>query len=650
VTSSSEATGSRERATGKFLLASHLAGFGADDATEANLGGILSFYRYTYERQRVERPYHSDVMGPAVSAHAVQFYEDDQVLIEGLGEFVGAALGSGGGCIVIATPEHHRDLTERLATNGIDVGRVTGEGRYIPLDARETLDRIMLEGYPAPQKFQSELEPVVQQAMSRLKYRSGMVSAFGEMVAILWAEGKREEAIKLEHLWSELLGKHKLNLRCAYPIASFAKSSDAGIFHEICSAHSSVTPSESYKSLQDLAARDKLVSSLQQKASTVDAMVEEREKEVAHRKVVEEKLRRSEEFTRNIIESSDDCVKVLDLDGRIQYMSPSGQRALEMTDQSQFLNKLWVELWNQEDYARAQDALETARIGGVGCFQGDSFTMNGTKKSWDVRITPALDRKGKIERLVAVSRDITELRTAQQLAIQSEKLAGAGRVAATIAHEINNPLEAVTNFIYLALTAEGLPEAVSRHLEIADRELARVSQIAQQTLGFYRDTSSVRRISLANLIRDVLVVYERKLAYKQIETAVSISPELELYGRQGELRQALSNLLTNAIDASRPGGKIWLRARPSRRWNHGGEEGVRITLADNGSGMSSEVQKRIFVPFFTTKAEVGTGIGLWATKTLIEQQGGTLRFRSRQGERSGTAMAIFLQNARGKAA
>jgi signal transduction histidine kinase len=195
------------------------------------------------------------------------------------------------------------------------------------------------------------------------------------------------------------------------------------------------------------------------------------------------------------------------------------------------------------------------------------------------------------------------------------------------------------------MTAKGLPEEVCRHLEIADRELARVSQIAQQTLGFYRGTSNDRWISVADLIRDVLVVYDRKLAYKQIEAVVSVIPDLKLYGRQGELRQALSNLLTNAIDASKSGGKIWVRARRSRRWDADRADGVRITLADNGSGMSPEVQRKIFVPFFTTKTEVGTGIGLWATRTLIEQRGGFLRFQSREGDRSGTVMSIFLPNA-----
>ena len=579
----------------------------------------LSRHRYGHEDKQLS---HRDVMGPAMSAHAVRSSEDDAVFIHSLSEFVGAALGAGGASIVIATQDHHRKLIETLSSNSIEMARILAEGRYIHLDARRTLDRFMLRGRPDRHRFWEELEPVVQRAKAALRPGCTTIATFGEMVAILWAAGNHEAAIELEHLWNELIQRHKMHLRCAYPVGSFAGHSYSGKFEAICSEHSAI------------------------KASEVDAAVEEREKEVAHRKVVEEKLRRTEEFARNIIESSADCVKVLDLEGRIQYMSPSGQRTLEITDRSQFLNKRWVELWREEDRARADQALSAARDGDVGCFQGDSLTMSGTRKSWDVRITPALDRQGKIERLVAVSRDMTELKSAQQLAIQSEKLAATGRLAATIAHEINNPLEAVTNFIYLAMTAKGLPEEVCRHLEIADRELARVSQIAQQTLGFYRGSSKDGWISVSDLIRDVLIVYERKLAYKHLETIVSVVPDLKLYGRQGELRQALSNLITNAIDASRNAGKIWLRARRSKCWTNTREEGVRITLADNGTGMSREVQKKIFIPFFTTKAEVGTGIGLWATKALIEQQGGLLRFRSRQGEEAGTAMSIFLPNAR----
>jgi signal transduction histidine kinase len=357
---------------------------------------------------------------------------------------------------------------------------------------------------------------------------------------------------------------------------------------------------------------------------------------------VEEKLRRSEEFVKEVIESSVDSVEVLDLEGRLEYMSPPGQRALEIKDIRPFLGRRWVDLWPEEDRRKAEAAVAAAKAGAVGSFHGDCCTLGGVSKSWDVRITPARGANGEIERLIAVSRDMTELRQAQMLVMQAEKLAATGRLAATIAHEINNPLEAVTNFIYLAKTSPGVPEEVRQHLEIADQELARVAQIAQQTLGFYRDNSRHRWITVADLISDVVAIYQRKLRYKHLDLHLSVDRELRFYTRQGELKQALANLMANAIDASNEGGRLWLRVRRTRHWGNGMEEGVRITLADNGVGMSPEVQRRIFVPFFTTKADVGTGIGLWMTKNLVEKQGGTMRFRSRQGEKAGTVMSCFL--------
>ena len=523
-----------------------------------------------------------------------------------------------------------------LRDNSIDTRRARAGARLITLDAAELLSRFMVHDRPDSTLFREAIEPVLHQARRARIRPSSPLNVFGEMAAVLWAEDKKEAAIELEHLWNELERHEEFNLRCAYQMRGVSAAERPQLVKNTA---------EACPPASNQGDKPKVAPVPAQRPSAVQQMVAQREKELARRREVEEKLHRTEELTRSIIESSVDCIKLLDLDGRIQYMSPPGQRALEVTDAIQFLNRNWTDFWNEKDKRRAEDALAAARFGGVGYFQGDCCTFKGTRKSWDVRITPALGKSGQIERLVAVSRDITELRTAQELAVQAEKLAAAGRLAATIAHEINNPLEAVTNFIYLAMTAKGLPEEVCRHLQIADHELARVAQIAQQTLGFYRENSKQRWISIPELVHDVMIVYERKLALKRIETDVKVDPELRLFCKHGELRQAMANLLANAIDASREGGKLWLRARTSRHWDTGTAEGVRITLADNGIGMAPDVKKRIFVPFFTTKAEVGTGIGLWATKTLIEQQRGHLRFRSRQGDRSGTVMSIFLPHA-----
>jgi signal transduction histidine kinase len=234
-----------------------------------------------------------------------------------------------------------------------------------------------------------------------------------------------------------------------------------------------------------------------------------------------------------------------------------------------------------------------------------------------------------------------ELRVAQRAAIESERQSGAGRMAATIAHEINNPLEAVTNFIFLAMSTEGLPPDARLHLQMADRELARAAQITRQMLGFYRGGSKTRWVAVSDLIHDIVAMYNRKLRSKQLTTVTSVDPRLEVYAQEGELRQVLLNLTANAVDASHPGGKLWFRVRRATNWKGEGH-GVRITVADNGSGIPPEVQRRMFAPFFTTKAGAGTGIGLWVTKCLVEQHSGRIRFRSSQGRKRGTVMSLFL--------
>lgn len=580
---------------------------------------------------------------PASSmSHSVQFYEDDGVFLDSLSEFVGSALGSGTPCVMIATQAHRDGVEDRLKTWGIDLSVAIRAGRYLCLDAEYTLAKFMVDGWPDETRFYSVIEAVLLRARMTMLPRATPVAAFGEMVALLWAAGNCEAAIRLEQLWNELSRRHAFTLRCAYPLGCFGQSADDALFNRVCDEHHHVVPTESFTSLQNDRERLRMVSALQQKAHTLQLALAEREQAITQREHIEEKLRRTEEFAQKVVESSVDCIKVLDIEGRLEYMSAPGQRALEIEDIAPFLGRRWVDFWNEEDRPRAEAAVGKAQAGGVGSFQGDCPTQKGTQRSWDVKITPALSSDGKIEQLIAVSRDITEFKRAQVALMQAEKLAATGRLAATIAHEINNPLEAVTNFIYLAKTTEGLPEDVYRKLEIADRELARVAQIAQQTLGFYRDNSQHKWVSLSELIGEVMTLYERKLRYKRIETEIEVDAELKLHLKHGELKQALSNLIANAIDASSEGGKLWLRARPNKNWTNGLEPGVRITLADNGSGMSLDVQQRIFVPFFTTKQDVGTGIGLWVTRNLIEQQGGYMRFRSNQGQRAGTVMSFFL--------
>jgi PAS domain S-box-containing protein len=261
--------------------------------------------------------------------------------------------------------------------------------------------------------------------------------------------------------------------------------------------------------------------------------------------------------------------------------------------------------------------------------------QNGEIRNMSARGQCSYDSDGNPLRMIGVNIDITERKRAEDALRNSEKLAATGRLAATIAHEINNPLEAVTNFIFLARRNPDMPETAKKQLELADRELERVSHIAQQTLGFYRDTSSPVRVNIGESVQDVLRLFERKLKYKLLTAELDVPESLEIKGLRGEVRQVLSNLLANAIDASNKEGTIRLRARNVRR---NGDDFVRISIADGGHGISPESRQNIFLPFFTTKKDIGTGLGLWVTKSMVEKHGGQILFRSTRGR--GTVFVV----------
>ena len=234
--------------------------------------------------------------------------------------------------------------------------------------------------------------------------------------------------------------------------------------------------------------------------------------------------------------------------------------------------------------------------------------------------------------------DITDRKTQEASLRQSEKLAATGRLAATIAHEINNPLEAVTNIIYLCKTDATVPPDVQRLLQTADEELARVAQIAQQTLGFYRDTTRPGEIDLSAMLHGIVELFSRKLEFKRLACRTHIQPGLRLYGLQGEVRQVFSNLFVNAIEASenteltiRACGRIF-KGRP----------GISCLIADRGTGVQPAVRERLFSPFITSKHSLGTGLGLWVTRGIVEKHGGTILYRTRTEPPSGTIFRVFL--------
>ncbi len=234
--------------------------------------------------------------------------------------------------------------------------------------------------------------------------------------------------------------------------------------------------------------------------------------------------------------------------------------------------------------------------------------------------------------------DVTEAKSTEAALLQSEKLASVGRMAATVAHEINNPLEMVTNCIYLAASNPDLPPEVKEYLATAERELHRVAHIAKRTLGFYRETTRPAIVDIRTLVDEVAELYDPKFTHKDIRLKIEHNGHRAgTIAIAGEIRQVISNLLTNAIDASRSKGMI--RVRTSRVTSNG-RAYMRVTVADAGAGISRANLSRIFEPFFTTKKDVGTGLGLWVSGEIIQKHKGKIQVRSVEGK--GTAISVFL--------
>ncbi len=237
-----------------------------------------------------------------------------------------------------------------------------------------------------------------------------------------------------------------------------------------------------------------------------------------------------------------------------------------------------------------------------------------------------------------------QLRMTEDLLLQSEKLAAVGRLAASISHEINNPLEAVTNLLYLIRNEPSISAEANQYLQQAEGELARVSQIVSQTLRFQRAGATPVRISPAALVDSVLSLHQGRLHHRRIQIARSHRQPEPFRCSEGDVRQILNNLVGNAIDAmSKDGGRLTIRTARMRHARTA-KRGLRITVSDTGPGISRATAAHIFEPFYTTKGASGSGLGLWISSTLVKRHGGKLSVRSRTGggRYGGTTFSLFL--------
>jgi PAS domain S-box-containing protein len=343
-----------------------------------------------------------------------------------------------------------------------------------------------------------------------------------------------------------------------------------------------------------------------------------------------------------IVESSDDAIISKDLNGVVTSWNPCAERMFGYTAEemigSSIRKVIPPEVFKDEDriMSAVGQGLRTEH------FETTRQTKSGERIEISLTLSPVFDETAKILGVSSISRDISQQKKAERALHTSEKLATVGRLAATIAHEINNPLEAVMNLTFLAQNHMEDEEG-KIFLEQAQQELQRVGLLTKQTLGFYRENKGARKLNLGELVTPLVLVFSARARNKQITIETEIRGDPPVTVIPGEIRQLFANLLNNSIDAVRNRGHILIRLSAATEPSGRRRKGARLTVADDGPGISPEVRQRLFEPFFTTKRDVGTGLGLWVTSNILLKHEGSIRVRSSvTAGKSWTVFSVFI--------
>jgi two-component system, cell cycle sensor histidine kinase and response regulator CckA len=540
---------------------------------------------------------------PADQNHIVRFYEDDDVLIQSVSEFIGAGLGAGEAALAICTPEHRQALEAKLVRNGLDVQSLLARGQFLSLDAGETLGKFMRDGLPDENLFMQAIGGMMAvAAVDRRRLR-----AFGEMVALLWAGGNPEAALKLEELWNKLGQTLSFSLYCAYPIHGFKDKSHGSLFSRICGEHTEVVPAESYRE------------------STLDA---------------------SEIRFRAMADSAPVMLWMTDPDGSTSYVN---RPWLEFTGRP-----LAEELQREPTHGIHKDDLERTRNAfSQAARTRTPFRVEYRYQRFDAAYrwmldtgTPRFSKDNDFLGFIGCCIDITGNKETEDQLRQAQKMEAVGRLAGGIAHDFNNLLTAINGYSEMALMLVDGNENLKDYLGEIKRSGDRAASLTQQLLAYSRKQSLAPAIF--DLNESVLEMDRmlRRLIGEHIQMDSVLDPDLGLVRADpGQIQQIILNLVLNARDAMQGGGRLGFQTAnvildkgqdtPAPR------QYAMLAVRDTGMGMNAEIRSRIFEPFFTTK-EVGkgTGLGLSSVHGIIEQSGGIIEVESEPGR--GSVFRIYL--------
>lgn len=339
-------------------------------------------------------------------------------------------------------------------------------------------------------------------------------------------------------------------------------------------------------------------------------------------------LHQSEQRLRALVSASSDAVYQMNPDwSEMRQMEGQDSHLLFLAETTR-PNANWLDVYiYPDDQERVRKAIDAAILSKKLFELEHRVVQEDGRTGWThSRAVPLLDAQGAIQEWFGMAVDISDRKAAEAALLQSEKLAVVGRLASTIAHEINNPLDAVRNILWLVQNEESLPRPVYEYLKLADEELTRIFHLARQTLSFSRRATSSRILKLGDLAESMLAIFAPRIRNKNVTVLKEIDYENCVVGVEADLLQIMTNLLGNSLDAlPTSGAKLWVRVRPAR-WE--AKRGTRLTIADNGVGIPITARSEVFQPFASHKEDYGTGLGLWIVKELVTKHGGSIQWRS----------------------
>jgi PAS domain S-box-containing protein len=550
------------------------------------------------------------------SEHFVQFYENDEFLIESVSSFVGAALTDNQSGLVIATAEHRQAIQRKLLACGVDVSEATEAGRYVVLDASETMSTFMVDDMPDAHLFNETIGSI----LANLSQGGRRIRAFGEMVALLWAEGNRDAAIRLEELWNELGKRHTFALFCAYPIAGFDHESHATPFDGICSCHTRVIPTESYAANGDVDERLRMIAILQQKAQSLEA-------EIDHRAAAQKVLARRERELADFFENATEGLHKIGADGTILWANKAEYDSLGYSAE-EYIGRSITEF--HVDAEVIADILQKLQTGQTleNC-PARLRCKNGSIKQVLINSNACFE-DGEFAYTRCFTRDVTDQWQAEQALREADGRKDA--FLATLAHELRNPLAPIGNALELLRVNQANEPVAIEAMEIMERQLRQLTRLVDDLLDvsrITRDKIELRtdRIELASVIKNAVETSRPLIDSAGHELIVKL-PNRPLFVNADAARmaQVFSNLLNNSAKYTERGGRIEIEAQQLA-----GE--AVVTVRDNGMGISCEALAYVFDMFRQVdrsleRSQGGLGIGLTLVRRLLELHGGTINAQS----------------------